>query len=412
MSTSEHSKAWLSIVGIGDDGWDGLSQQAREAVRSANTVIGGERHKGLIPQDITNYEAWPSPMKQLVDVLPQRAPERICVLASGDPLFYGIGAHLSRIVPADEIRIIPHLSVFALICARMKWSQPDTVCVTACGRPVENLHRSLFDGASIVLLSGGPETPHEAARLLCARGFGASEMTIFEHVGGPKERRTSLRADTLDEKSQFAALNTAAIACRAAPDAAEFSTAPGLPEAAYDTDGQITKRDARASALARLSPRPGALLWDIGAGSGSIGIEWMRAAHEAQAIAVEMNPERCARIRRNAAQLGVPRLRLIEGDAIDNIAELPRPDAVFIGGGITAPGLAARCWEALKPGGRMAANTVTLEGEAALQRLYEAHGGELIRISVEHAEPIGGFLGWKPARPIVQWSTTKSEEAK
>lgn len=408
---SPAGKVWVTVVGIGDDGWDGLNSEARQAVRSADTVIGGERHQSLIPPDIANYEAWPSPIKQLINKLPSRKGENICVLASGNPLFFGIGAHLSNVIPDDEIRIIPHLSAFTLICARLKWSEPDTACLTACGRPVENLHRALFDQARIVLYSSGPETPHEAARLLKKRGFGASRLVIFEHAGGPRERRTELRADSLEDSMAFAPLNSTAIECRSGEAACEYSTIPGLPEQAFDTDGQITKRDIRASALARLSPRPGQLLWDVGAGSGSIGIEWMRAAHEARAIAVEMNAERSTLIRRNANNLGTPRLQIVEGRAPEALNGLARPDAVFIGGGITAPDLTQLCWEALIPGGRIVANTVTLEGENALIKLHQNYGGELIRLSIEHAEPIGRFHGWKPARPIVQWSATKSKEA-
>ncbi|PLX41972.1 MAG: cobalamin biosynthesis bifunctional protein CbiET [Hyphomicrobiales bacterium] len=405
------NKVWLTIIGIGEEGWDGLCPEAQEALRTADAVIGGARHRGLIPDEIAAYEAWPSPMKALVDKIPARRGQKICVLASGNPLFFGIGAHLSTLIPPEEMRIFPHISAFSLICARMKWSEPDTACITACGRPVENLHRALFHKARIVLYSSGPETPHQAAALLCARGFGGSRFSIFEHVGGPHERITTLRADALKAGDIFAPLNSIAIACRADRGAPQYSTAPGLPEAAYDTDGQITKRDIRAAALARLSPRPGQLLWDVGAGSGSVAIEWMRAAHEARAVAVEMNPERCARIRRNAANLGVPRLQIIEGRAPEALESLARPDAIFIGGGITTPGLAEACWAALKPGGRIVANTVTLEGETALLPWHRRHGGRLVRINVEHAETIGGFLGWKPARPIMRWSATKPEEA-
>lgn len=402
----EH-KHWLTIIGIGDDGWEGLGPKARKAIEEAQTIIGGRRHIDMLPAGDQKREIWPSPIKPYLDEFIKRKDEQICVLASGDPMFYGVGSHLARRLAPEEMRIIPHISTFAIICARMRWPETETVLVTACGRPVEQLHPELFDKARIVLYSAGSETPAEAAALLTKRGFGESLISVFEHVGGRSEKRREFTAAALTENEEFAALNSLAIECIAGKGANIWAKTPGLPEAAFDTDGQITKRDVRAPTLARLSPRPGELLWDIGSGSGSIAIEWMRAAHAARAIAIEARADRAARIARNASQLGVPKLQIAQAKAPEALHNLAPPDAIFIGGGVTKKDMIETCWNALKPGGRLVANTVTLESEQVLFSAQQKYGGQLVQISISHAAPIGGFSGWKPARPVTQWSITK-----
>ena len=401
---------WLTIVGIGEDGWEGLSQPARAAVLDADMVIGGKRHLAMIPER-GNTRSWPSPIKSYLDKVLERRGKSTCVLASGDPMFYGVGARLARLVPRGEIRIFTHLSAYALICAAMGWSEPDSVLVTACGRPVEQLNRALFDGAQIVFYSADETTPAKAMALLKQRGFGSSRITLFENIGGPGEARHDFTPETFPAGTEFSRLNALAMECIANPGAAIYATIPGLPESAYQTDGQITRRDIRAAVLARLSPHPGEVLWDIGAGSGSISIEWMRAAHRARAIAVEPEPARAERIAINAASLGVPKLKIVTAKAPGALDDLPAPDAIFIGGGLSEKSLLETCWAALKPGGRLCANGVTLEAESRLFTAMQNYGGEMSRIETARAEPLGHFMGWKPARPVTIWSVNKPQES-
>ncbi len=407
--------SWLTVVGIGEDGWDGLNAEARRALEKAELIVGGARHLGLLPRGIclaANCREWGSPLRPFLydlvaELVAREDPPATCLLASGDPLLYGVGSLLVQKFPQLPIRFLPHLSSYALICARMGWSQTRTQLVTACGRPIAVLNAALFPEAQIVLFSAGPQTPHEAAALLKQRGFGQSEIHVFEHVGGPKESHRVFLASDLPKEAKFASLNAMAISCVAGPFAQIWSPVPGLPEAAYETDGQITKREIRALVLAHLSPRPGELLWDIGAGSGSIAIEWMRGVRNARAIAVEPLPERVEKIHKNAFSLGVPGLEIVMGRAPEALEGLPRPHAIFIGGGLTTPGVLERSWQALLPGGRLVANAVTLETEAVLHEARGRYGGELTRLAISRPGALGSFTCWRPALPVVQWATEK-----
>lgn len=408
--SSDDAVPWLTVVGIGDDGWEGLGPEAQVAVRGAELLVGGERHLALVPEGPADRRPWPSPMSTLVEELANMRGRRICVLASGDPLLFGVGSQFARRLGAQDMRVIPHVSTFAAVCAHMLWPQPETRLVTLCGRPVETLHRELFDRTRLVVFSAGSDTPHAVAKLLCRRGFGESRITVLEHLGGADETVRTFTPADLDGDIAFAGLNSIAIDCVAGPEAEVLATVPGLPEDAFDHDGQITKREIRAITLAHLSPRPDALLWDIGAGSGSIGIEWMRAAPGARAIALEPRDDRAARARANAANLGVPKLTVIQGEAPDALSGLEAPDAIFVGGGLTAAGMVDQCWEALGPGGRMVANAVTLETEAVLLEAHRRLGGDLTRLSVSRADPVGRFTGWRPAMPVTQWAIVKPWE--
>ena len=397
----------IAVIGIGEDGWEGLSETAKRLVREAELLVGGKRHLALVPELGQERVTWPSDIGGFVERL-RREERAVAILASGDPMLYGVGALVAARLPPGSWRIVPGLSSFALACARLGWAAQETACLSACGRPVEALHAELFDGAHVLLLSADRATPHAAAALLAARGFTESAVTVLEHVGGPRERirRFSLRDWPVSES--FADLNLIAIECGAGPDARALSRAPGLPDDAFAHDGQISKREVRAVTLARLSPRPGQLLWDIGAGSGSIGIEWMRAAPRARAIGIEPRADRAARARANAAALGVPGYHVREGRAPEALSGLARPDAVFIGGGLTAPNLLEACWDALAPGGRLVANAVTLESEAVLLGAFRARGGDLVRLAVSRADPVGGFTGWRAMMPVTQWAVEKS----
>ncbi|PWC39060.1 precorrin-6y C5,15-methyltransferase (decarboxylating) subunit CbiE [Azospirillum sp. TSO35-2] len=400
---------WLTIVGIGEDGWDGLSPAARAAVEHAAVLYGGTRHLGLVPA-VAGQErvAWPSPMTDAFPGLLARRGQRVCVLASGDPSWYGVGATLSRLVPAAETMVIPAPSAFSLAAARLGWPLQDCRCLTLHGRPLELVVPHLQPNAKLLVLSWDGTTPATLAALLRARGFGASRLSVLEAMGGPREARLEATADTWSTE-RVADLNTIALDCVAAADARVLPLAPGLPDDWFDHDGQITKREIRAVTLSFLAPRRGELLWDVGAGSGSIGIEWMLRDPANRAVAVEHHAERIARILANAAAFGVPGLTLARGKAPAALEGLERPDAVFIGGGLTADGVLDACWSALPPGGRLAANAVTLESEAVLIDAHKRFGGELSQIAVSRASAVGGFRGWRPLMPVTLWRVEKPQ---
>ncbi|GGX65438.1 precorrin-6Y C(5,15)-methyltransferase [decarboxylating] [Streptomyces hiroshimensis] len=400
--------AAVTVVGIGADGWPGLAPASQEALRGAEVVVGGPRQLDLLPGDCSAERiAWPSPLRPAVPgLLAAHAGRRVCVLASGDPMFFGIGRTLADVAGPDALRVLPHPSSVSYACARLGLPLEEAEVVSLVGRPLAALTAALHDGRHLLVLSAGADTPAEVAAHLRSRGFGPSRMTVLEQLGAPAERRIEGTADDWPH-SPGDALNVIAVACRRAPGALRLPLTPGLPDDAFEHDGQLTKRHVRAATLAALAPAPGELLWDVGGGSGSIAIEWMRAHRTCRAVSVERDPVRASRITRNADALGVPALRVVTGAAPAALAELPAPDAVFIGGGLTAPGLLAGCWEALRPGGRLVANTVTLESEALLTQWYRRHGGELTRLAVAHAVPVGGFTGWRQAMPVTQWSAVK-----
>ncbi|MEV6573699.1 precorrin-6y C5,15-methyltransferase (decarboxylating) subunit CbiE [Streptomyces sp. NPDC051577] len=401
----------VTVVGLGADGWAGLTAAARTALTSAEVLIGGPRQLDLLPTDACPGErvAWPSPLRPAVAKLTaEHAGRAIAVLASGDPMFYGIGRALCEELGPHALRVLPHPSSVSYACARLGWPVEDTEVVTVVGRPVARLAAALYEGRRVLVLSAGAGSPAEIAALLRDRGFGPSRMRVLEQLGSAHEDAYEGRADGW-ERAPGDPLNVVAVDCRRDPASPtpRIGTTPGLPDTAYEHDGQLTKRHVRAATLCALAPAPGELLWDIGGGSGSIGIEWMRSHPSCRAVAVERVPERAERITRNAAALGVPGLRVVLGAAPDALIGLPAPDAVFIGGGLTAPGLLDAAWTALAPGGRLVVNAVTLESEAVLGDHYRRRGGELVKLAVAHAVPVGGFTGWRQAMAVTQWSVTK-----
>ncbi|MFJ3904346.1 precorrin-6y C5,15-methyltransferase (decarboxylating) subunit CbiE [Streptomyces sp. NPDC090025] len=402
----------IAVVGIGADGWDGLAVASRRTLRAAEVLIGGPRQLDLLPAADCPGERvpWPSPLRPAVPgLLAAHAGRRIAVLASGDPMFYGIGRTLAELLGPDRLAVHPHPSSVAYACARLGWPLEATETVSLVARPLDALTAALHDGRRLLVLGEGPGTPARVAALLRDRGWGGTRIRVLEQLGGPAERLLDGTAADWPYESTDA-LHVLALDCVRDPGGVRLGVTPGLPDAAYEHDGQLTKRYVRAATLAALAPAPGELLWDVGGGSGSIGIEWLRAHRTApacRAIAVERSAERADRIARNAAALGVPSLRVVTGAAPAALAGLPTPDAVFVGGGLTAPGLLDACWDALPAGGRLVANTVTLESEALLARWYGLHGGELVRLAVAAAVPVGGFTGWRQAMPVTQWSVTK-----
>ena len=389
---------WLTVVGIGEDGFKGLGRNARHALLRASRIIGGQRQLDLLPVCIrAERELWPSPFS-LAPLLARRF-EPICVLASGDPMFYGVGASLARQVPADELLILPAPSSVSLAAARLGWPLQDVVTLSVVARPVAALNAHLASGVRLLVLSNDGQSPAAIAAMLRSSGFGPSRLSVFEHLGGSAERRIDGNAESWQDPP-VAALNLIAIDCLADANTPRLSRLAGLPDAAFKHDGQLTKRDVRAMTLARLAPAPGELLWDVGAGSGSIGIEWMRAHPSCRALAIEADAGRQQLIEHNRDTLGVPGLHLIRGSAPQALAGLEAPDAIFIGGGVTRDGVLDTCWQHLRPGGRLVANAVTLQSEMTLMNWRAQHGGELTRIHVAQAQPLGEFDTWRQALPI------------
>ncbi|MER7559249.1 precorrin-6y C5,15-methyltransferase (decarboxylating) subunit CbiE [Nocardioides sp. NPDC126508] len=394
----------IVVVGIGAGGWDEIPVRHQQLVRESPVLLGGKRHLDLVP-DVPGQrrEPWPSPLREGLPTLLDGIGDAVA-LASGDPLVSGIGTTLISLLGRENVRIEPAVSSVALARARMGWPAESCVAVSLVGRDVSLVARELAPGRRILALSSDGSTPAELANLLVTSGFGASTMTVLGELGAETESaRTGTASAWAGESPR---LNIVAIDCVGAP---LVGWAAGLPDDVFENDGQLTKRDLRASALARLAPTPGAHLWDVGAGAGSVGIEWMRAHPSCTTTAIEASPERAARIARNATRLGVPGLAVVEGRAPDALAGLPAPDAIFIGGGATRPGVLDTCLAALRPRGRIVVHGVTLETEQLLARQHAELGGELTRISVETVDAIGTFRGWAPQRTVVQWTLQRAE---
>ena len=399
---------WLTIIGIGDNGLDSLTPPARLLFEAARTIIAPERVLKRVDCGPRETIPWTFGIKETIALVMARRGTPVTILATGDPMFYGVGATLMRQLDAGEMRVIPSPSAFSLAAARLGWALQDVAMISLHGRSVHGLAAHMHPGARIIALTSSGHTVVEAAQILSAGFYGRSEMHVLEHMGGSEERVRVMRADRIAaDKPHFADFNTLAIACEAQPETVLLPPVPGLPDEAFEHDGQLTKREIRAVTLSRLGPVPGGLLWDVGAGCGSIGIEWIRASRGARAIAIEANEARRKMTAHNAMTLGAPGLDIVAGTAPDALAGLQMPDAVFIGGGISHDGVFEAAWEALKPFGRLVANAVTVEGEARLFALQSVHGGELIRMQVSRAEPVGRYLGWKPLMPVTIWSVTK-----
>ncbi|WP_462383713.1 precorrin-6y C5,15-methyltransferase (decarboxylating) subunit CbiE [Pseudomonas sp. Marseille-QA0892] len=389
---------WLTVIGIGENGYEGLGKQARRALLTAAHIIGAPRQLELLPHCLkASRQPWPSPFT--LEPVWARRGEPTCVLASGDPMLFGVGASLGRQVEPHEWTVLPAPSSFSLAAARLGWPLQDVELLSVVARPASGVNRYLHEGRRLLVLSQDGQSPAQLADLLRQAGFGASRLWVLEHLGGPLERMTDGIARDWPNHVH-AALNVVAIECRCETALKGYPLTAGLPDESFENDGQLTKRDIRALTLSRLAPRPQELLWDVGAGCGSIGIEWMRSHPSCRAVAIEANATRQAMILSNRDTLGVPSLSLIAGRAPEALEGLEPPDAIFVGGGVTVPGMLDACWTALKPGGRLVANAVTLQSEAELVRWRETHGGELIRMQLAHAKPLGGFDTWRSALPI------------
>lgn len=398
------TQPWLHIVGIGEDGMDGLTPATRAVVEAAEVIVGGDRHHTLSANPDAERIAWPSPFDAMIDTLNTLKGRRAVVLVTGDPLWFSVGARIGRAIPPGELVYHPQLSAFQLAAARMGWSLADVETLTVHGRPVEQMIAFIQPDQRLIVLTTGADTPAQIAKFLADRGFGASRMTVFAAMGGAREDRFDGVADSWSH--DVPAFNTLCIECVAAPDAALLPRVPGLADDLFVSDGTMTKQEVRAATVAKLMPMRGALLWDIGTGCGSVAIEWMRAARYARAIGIEPRADRRDMAAQNALALGTPKLDLIDGTVPDALAGLEAPDAVFIGGGLSRDTFDA-AFGTLRPLGRLVANAVTLESEAELIALHRDHGGDLVKLQTHRAEPVGRLTGWRPSMPVTQWSLIK-----
>ncbi len=395
---------WLAILGIGEDGVEGLSAAARTWLARADLVVGGARHLALAGSPVRSL-AWPSPIESAFPAILANRPRPTVVLASGDPFCFGVGTLLASLLAPTDMICLPSPSAFTLACARLCWGLHTVATISFCGRPLEAVLPLLQPGRRVLCLSADERTPAALMRLLQARGFGPSRIYVMQALGGPRERILSTSVEEFADPD-IDRLNLVALELAATDNAFVIPLTPGLPDEFFRHDGQLTKREIRALTLSALAPRAGELLWDIGCGSGAVGIEWMLRHPANLAEAVERDPVRAARARRNATTLGVPGLRVIEGEAPAALAELPRPDAVFVGGGASEAVIEA-AWSALPPGGRLVINAVTMETTRLLFDLPARLGGSLTRLAVERLEDLGRVHGFRPAMAVTQFAAIR-----
>ena len=396
---------WLAVIGIGDDGVAGLSGAARALLDTAETLVGGARHLAMVPPGAAERLEWCRPLSETIPLITARRGRPVAVLASGDPMWYGVGGMLARTFPREEMTILPKPGAFSLAAARLGWGLADCALLSVHGRPLDALRLHLAPRRRALILAEDGTTPHKVARLLTELGWGPSPMTVFEHLGGAREAKAEAAAEDWNDRD-VTDLNTIALECRPGPVARPLSRLAGLPDDAFEHDGQLTKREIRAATLAALAPLDGETLWDVGAGCGSIAIEWLRATSGGAAIAIERDPARAAVIARNAAALGVPGLEILVGEAPEFLPQAV-PDAIFVGGGVAGAGVLPALWQGLRPGGRLVANAVSLAGENALLDWQRRQGGTLTRIAVSRAEPLGDHQIWRPLLPITQLAAVK-----
>jgi precorrin-6B C5,15-methyltransferase / cobalt-precorrin-6B C5,C15-methyltransferase len=397
---------WLTVIGMGEDGFDGLSAHAKQVLESTEVLVGSQRLLGFAPPSKAERMEWPQPFSAVVQQIKPLRGRSTVILATGDPMNYGVARKLLEFIPFAEMSIIPHLSAFSHAAARLGWSIPDCDTLTLHGRDAANIEAFIQPRARLIVLTADATTIPEVARRLVARGFEMSAIAVLENMGGEREKISHHKAFELSSL-EFSDLNTLGIECIAGPKAQIWSRLAGLPDEAFMHDGQLTKREVRAATLAALSPAPDQLLWDVGAGCGSVGIEWMRSTRGCEAIAFEHNEDRLKMIAHNADRLGTPRLKIIAGEVPQSLVAVKAPDAVFIGGGVGISGVFETTWQKLKSGGRMVANVVTLEGEMHLYDLQQKHGGDLVRLEISHLASVGPYRALRPRMAVTQWRAKK-----
>jgi precorrin-6B C5,15-methyltransferase / cobalt-precorrin-6B C5,C15-methyltransferase len=397
---------WLTIIGMGEDGWEGLSNRARLAIKSTDVIVGSSRLLSHLPKTKAEIHEWLQPFSAVVEQIKPLTGRNTVILATGDPMNFGVARKLLEFIPFDEMTIIPQVSAFSMAAARMGWSLPDCDCFTIHGRPAANVETFIQPNARLLILTEDETSVAEVCRRLISRGFGESAITVLENMGGAGERISNFAANA-NPNLNWSPLNVLAVGCVADEQAKIYSRVAGLPDDAFIHDGQLTKREVRAATIAALAPASDQVLWDIGAGCGSVSIEWMRSTRGCEAFAIEHNEDRLKMIATNADQLGTPRLKVIADKAPDALKDLAAPDAVFIGGGVGNEGVFDAAWANLKSGGRMVCNVVTIEGEMHLYDLHEKHGGELVRMDISTLTSVGPYRAMKPRMSVVQWSVIK-----
>jgi precorrin-6B C5,15-methyltransferase / cobalt-precorrin-6B C5,C15-methyltransferase len=397
---------WLTIIGMGEDGYDALSTASQQSILKAEVIVGSKRMLSMLPKTNATLREWPQPFSKLAGDIKTFHGKRTVLLATGDPMNFGVARKIFEFTPRDDVKVIPHLSAFTLAASRMGWSLPDCDCFTIHGRPAPNLELFIQPDAKLLVLTEDETSVAESCRRLMARGFGKSQITVLESMGGDRERLTTFTADAMPQQD-WSPLNTLAIHCVAGESAKVYSRLAGLPDDAFQHDGQLTKREVRAATLAALAPAPDQLLWDIGAGCGSVAIEWMRSTRGCEAFAIESNADRRTMIATNADQLGTPRLKVVSAPAPEGLKGLPSPHAIFIGGGISDAGVFEAAWFALRSNGRLVANVVTIEGEMHLFDLQEKYGGDLVKIDVSNLTKVGPYRAMRPRMSVLQWRATK-----
>ncbi|MBT3703606.1 MAG: precorrin-6y C5,15-methyltransferase (decarboxylating) subunit CbiE [Alphaproteobacteria bacterium] len=397
---------WLFIVGVGEDGLAGLSASARSAFDTSEVIIGGKRHLAMLGKDKRPQVLWDSPLGKTLSKIKRLKGKRTCVLATGDPMTFGVGVTLIKKFGPEQCAVYPHQSAFSLAAARLGWSLADVNTLTLHGRPLSNLNRHLRPNTRLLALANDGHTANQVSKMLTEAGYGESQITVFEHMGGPKEKRHEGIAKTWKRKSKD--LNTIAISCVADPSEPRRAKLAGLPDDLYQHDGQLTKQEVRAVTLAALSPAPNDILWDVGAGAGSVAIEFLRAERTAKAIAIEHNAKRIKNIKANAQNLGVEHLKIIQGRAPQTLMDLEKPTVIFIGGGVGNAKVLQTCWRVLKPGGRLVANSVSIEGETRLFDMMRRYGGTMTQVAISHLDHIGDLHAWRAMRPVIQYRVTKT----
>lgn len=401
--TEMEQAPWLTILGWGESGTEGLTPASRGALDRAEIVYGARRHLRLLPPLDAEVRQWPVPFADGIPRLLAERGRRVVLLVSGDPFWFGAGTTLTRHLSGGEWRALPSPSTFSLAASRLGWALDGCTCLGLHAKPLTRIRPQLHRGRRLLVLLRDGDAVGELANLLQRFGFGVSRLHLLESLGGERERIRTLPADA---ELPADITHPVAVGLEVDGEGPALPHTPGLPDALFEHDGQITRPAVRAMTLAALAPAPGERLWDIGTGSGSVAIEWLLAHPDNRALAFERSAERAARARRNAGNLGVDWLEVVEGRAPDVLQSQPLPDAVFIGGGLSAP-LLERLWTQLPAGVRIVANAVTLESDALLGQWQQKVGGDLLRLELASVAAIGTRRGWKASYPIVQWRVTR-----
>ncbi|MBX7145930.1 MAG: precorrin-6y C5,15-methyltransferase (decarboxylating) subunit CbiE [Alphaproteobacteria bacterium] len=398
---------WLTIIGLNQKGIGTLSADAQHALHHAEIVVAAQKYHDYFPELKTERWIWRRPLKRTLDALEKVRGKKVVVLATGDPMWFGVGVSLSKRFLPHEMSIIPGISAFSLVCARLGWSISTTVCITMHGRPINQLVNFLAPHQRLILLSHDQTTPSKIANLLTERGYGSSKMIVFSDMNSLSEKYIEglAKNNNFLDCSDF---NTIAIECSEGEVNSLMPLTIGLPDDVFHHDGQLTKYKIRTLTLSALMPMPNQTLWDIGAGCGSISIEWARYHSTMKSYAIEKNEKRCQFIKENSDSFGLSNIDILSGTAPEILNNLEKPDAIFIGGGLLEKNMIDICWQALKKSGRLVINTVTIESEQEILKIYKNLGGKLSKISIEQPDLLGELTVWRKSMPVTQLTVIKT----